>query len=102
MPKDLDLHVVVEHSATKMTEPLREWWLDHQQFEFHTTPTYGWWLILAEWWFAELAKQGLGRPPRELGVSIKDWIPRWNEYPRPFDWHKSADEIVYMLFPPDV
>ena len=102
VPKDLDLHVVVEHSATKMTEPLREWWLDHQQFEFHTTPTYGWWLTLAEWWFAGLANQGLGRPTGELGASIRDWIERWNKYSRPFDWHKSADEIVYMLFPADV
>lgn len=99
VPEDLDLHVVVDHASTKMTEELREWRLKHLRFEFHTTPTYGWWMTVAEWWFAELANHGLGRSPAELAASINDWIPRWNEYPRPFVWHKSADEIVDMLFP---
>ena len=100
VPEDLDLHVVVDYASTKMTEALRDWLLvGHLGFELHTLPTYGWWMILAEWWFSELAKLELGRSPSELAASIKDWIPKWNEHPYPFDWHKDADEIVYMLFP---
>jgi len=99
VPEDLDLHVVVDYGSTKMTEALREWLLGHLRFEFHTTPTYGWWMTVAEWWFTELATHGLARSPAELAASINEWIPRWNEYPRPFDWHKSADEIVHMLYP---
>ncbi len=30
-------------------------------------------------------------------ASIRTWIERWNEDPRPFVWHKSADEILESL-----
>ena len=56
-------------------------------------------MYLVEWWLAELAAKGLGRPTTELPASINDWIERWNGSPRPFVWHKSTDQIVYMLFP---
>lgn len=101
VPEDLDVHVVVDYASTTMTEALREFLIDNLRFQIHTTPTYGWWMTIAEWWFAELAAKGLGRSPTELGASIEQWIQRWNQYRRPYDWHKSADEIVYMLFPED-
>jgi hypothetical protein len=30
---------------------------------------------------------------RELVASIRTWIANWNDDPKPFIWHKSADEI---------
>jgi hypothetical protein len=52
---------------------------------------------LVERWFAELTtkwlKRGTHRSVRELTTSITDW----NENPRPFVWHKTANEIVDNL-----
>ena len=35
-------------------------------------------------------------PPidKELKSAIEHWIAHWNEEPKPFVWHKSADEIL--------
>ena len=35
--------------------------------------------------------------PRELVASIRTWITNWNRYPKPFIWHKTADEILDFL-----
>jgi hypothetical protein len=34
------------------------------------------------------------RTPRD---SIRTWITNWNDDPKPFVWHKSADEILDSL-----
>jgi hypothetical protein len=36
-------------------------------------------------------------PPGELVASICTWITRWNDDPKPFVWHKIADEILDSL-----
>jgi hypothetical protein len=30
-------------------------------------------------------------------ISIRTWIAGWNDNPRPFVWHKTADEILDSL-----
>ena len=68
---------------------------------FHFTPTYSSWLNLVERWFAELTtkwrRRGTHRSVRELVASIRTWITNWNDEPRPFVWHKTADEILDSL-----
>jgi hypothetical protein len=39
-------------------------------------------------------KRGSHRSVRDLVASIRTWITNWNDDPRPFVWHKSADEIL--------
>jgi hypothetical protein len=34
---------------------------------------------------------------RDLTASIRTWINTWNEDPRPYVWHKTADEILDSL-----
>jgi transposase len=67
----------------------------------HFTPTYGSWLNLVERWFAELTekwlRRGTHRSTRELETAIRHWIDTWNEAPRPFVRHKTADEILDNL-----
>jgi hypothetical protein len=67
----------------------------------HFTPTYSSWLNLLERWFAELTtkwiKRGTHRSVRDLVASIRTWIAHWNENPKPFVWHKTADEILDSL-----
>jgi transposase len=70
-------------------------------FTLHITPTYSSWLNLVERWFAELTTKrlspGTHRSTKELVASIRTWIERWNDEPRPFVWHKTADQILESL-----
>ena len=68
---------------------------------FHFTPTYSSWMNLVERWFAELTtkwiKRGTHHSVRDLTASIKTWVTNWNDNPRPYVWHKTADEILETL-----
>ncbi len=76
----------------------KRWLVAHPRFHLHFTPTYSSWLNLVERWFSELTtkwlKRGSHRSVPELTASIQSWIDTWNEDPRPFVWHKTADEIL--------
>lgn len=39
-------------------------------------------------------KRGAHRSVRDLVASIHTWIAVWNDDPRPYAWHKDADEIL--------
>ena len=101
VPDDLDVHVVLDNSSTHKTPSIQRWLVRHPRFTMHFTPTYSSWLNLVERWFAELTtkwiKRGTHRSVRELVASIRTWILGWNEDPKPFVWHKSADEILEGL-----
>ena len=101
VPEHLDVHVVLDNSSTHKTPSIQRWLLRHPRFTLHFTPTYSSWLNLVERWFAELTtkwiKRGTHRSVRDLVASIRTWIAGWNENPRPFVWHKTADEILDSL-----
>jgi len=101
VPADLDVHVIVDNSSTHKTPTIQRWLLRHPRFTLHFTPTYSSWLNLVERWFAELTDKWLRRAThrstRELVASIRTWIEQWNDQPRPFIWHKTADEILDNL-----
>jgi len=101
VPADLDVHLVLDNSATHKTPSIQRWLRRHPRFVLHFTPTYSSWLNLVERWFAELTtkwiKRGTHRSVRDLVASIRSWIANWNDDPQPFVWHKSADEILSSL-----
>jgi transposase len=101
VPDDLDVHVIVDNSSTHKTPAIHRWLLRHPRFELHFTPTYSSWLNLVERWFAELTtkwlRRGTHRSTRELQTAISTWIQNWNRDPKPFVWHKTADEILNNL-----
>jgi transposase len=101
VPSHLDVHVVVDNSSTHKTPAIQRWLVRHPRFTLHFTPTYSSWLNLVERWFAELTqkwlKRGTHRSTRELVASIRTWIRLWNDAPKPFVWHKTADEILDNL-----
>ena len=37
------------------------------------------------------------RSSKELIAAIRTWTKLWNEEPKPFVWHKTADEILDNL-----
>jgi transposase len=101
VPQDLDIHLVVDNVSTHKTPEIQRWLLRHPRFHLHFTPTYSSWINLVERWFAELTnkwlRRGTHRSTKELESAIEHWIGRWNEEPKPFVWHKSADEILETL-----
>ena len=101
VPKDLDLHLVLDNYATHKTPAVKEWLLKHPRFYLHFTPTSSSWMNLVERWFAELTNRKLRRSAHrsvtELENDIRKWINEWNKNPRPFVWTKTADEILENL-----
>ena len=101
VPDGLDVHLVVDNVSTHKTPEIHRWLLRHPRFHLHFTPTYSSWMNLVERWFAELTtkwlRRGTHRSTKELESSIQTWIDGWNEEPKPFVWHKSADEILDTL-----
>jgi transposase len=101
VPDELDVHVIVDNSSTHKTPEIHRWLLRNPRFELHFTPTYSSWLNLVERWFAELTakwlRRGTHRSTRELETAISAWVEHWNDDPKPFVWHKTADEIFDTL-----
>jgi transposase len=101
VPAELDVHVVVDNASTHKTPAVHKWLLRHPRFRFHFTPTSSSWLNLVERWFAELTTRKLRRSAhrstKELVADLHTWTATWNDNPRPFIWHKTADEILNNL-----
>ena len=101
VPGELAVHVVLDNVATHRTPEIQRWLRRHPRFTFHFTPTYSSWMNLVERWFAELTTKWLRRGTHH-GVSdliraVEAWVADWNEHPRPFIWHKTADQIFDNL-----
>ena len=101
VPDELAVHVILDNLSTHKTPAVHEWLLRHPRFHFHFTPTYGSWMNLVERWFSALTTKKLQRSAhvsvKALASDIRDWVETWNENPRPFTWHKSAEEILDRL-----
>jgi transposase len=101
VPKDLDVHVILDNLSTHKTPKVQKWLLRHRRFHFHFTPTYGSWMNLVERWFSALTTKKLQRSAhrsvKELTADIEAWVANWNDNPTPFIWHKTADEILDRL-----
>ena len=97
VPDGLDVHIVLDNVSTHKTPTVKRWLVRHPRFKLHFTPTYSSWMNLVERWFSELTtkwlKRGTHRSVAELKDSINAWVDNWNDNPRPFVWHKTADQI---------
>jgi transposase len=101
VPKNLDVHVVLDNLSTHKTPKVQKWLLRHRRFHFHFTPTYGSWMNLVERWFSALTTKKLQRSAhnsvKALATDIEAWVDHWNHDPKPYVWHRSADEILDRL-----
>jgi transposase/transcriptional regulator with XRE-family HTH domain len=100
VPKNLDVHLVVDNLSAHKHPKVAEW-LEHpkrKRFQLHFTPTSSSWLNLVERWFKELTDKRLRRGSfgsvRELVDAIELWADHWNDDPKPFVWHKTANQII--------
>jgi transposase len=94
VPKDPDLHLVLDNYATHKTPAIHQWLVRNPRFHLHFTPTSSSWLNLVERWFAELTNRKLRRSAHRsvtaLETGIRKWINEWNKDPKPFVWTKTA------------
>lgn len=98
VPGQLDVHLVMDNYGTHKTPSVRAWFGRHPRFHVHYTPTSASWLNLVERWFALLSerqiKRGSHRSTQELERAIRAFLDAYNDDPKPFVWHKDADEII--------
>ena len=101
VPKELDIHLVLDNYGTHRTAMLHKWLLRHPRFHLRFTPTSASWLNQIERWFAEITnkqiRRGSYRSTRELVQAIEDYLAVYNEDPKPFIWTKSAGDIRESL-----
>lgn len=98
VPRDLDIHLILDNYATHKTAAIRRWLAKRPRYHVHFTPTSASWLNLVERWFVELTekqiRRGVHRSTRELVTAIQQYLAVTNGMPKPFAWHKTADEIL--------
>lgn len=98
VPADLDIHLVLDNSATHKTTLIRNWLAKRPRYHVHFTPTSASWINLVECWFALLSARqlcrGAFRSTDDLERAIHAYIAATNEQPKPFIWTKTADEIL--------
>lgn len=101
VPKELDIHLILDNYSTHKTQLVRRWLARHPRFHVHFTPTYSSWINLVESWFAVLTarqiRRGSFQSTRELEKTVRAYIDDNNETPTPFVWTKSADEILNSI-----
>ena len=101
MPPDLDIHIVMDNYSTHKTKAVRDWFARRPRWHVHFTPTSASWLNQVERFFADLTekqiRRGVHRSTAELERAITDYIETVNEAPKPFRWHKSADDILASI-----
>lgn len=101
IPPDLDVHLVIDNYAAHK-HPNVTRWLEQphrkDRWNVHYTPTSASWLNLVERWFRELTQKRLRRDSftsvTELVEAINAWTDHWNQNPRPFIWHQTAQDII--------
>ena len=101
MPPDLEIHIVMDNYSTHKTKTIRDWFARRPRWHVHFTPTSASWLNQVERFFADLTerqiRRGVHRSTVELEQAITGYIDTVNEDPKPFRWHKTADEILASI-----
>jgi transposase len=98
VPADLDIHLVLDNSATHKTKLIRDWLAKRPRYHVHFTPTSASWINQVERWFGLLTdralRRGVHRSVADLERAIRAFIDATNADPKPFRWLKSAEDIL--------
>jgi transposase len=101
VPRDLEVHLVMDNYATHKTPAIRAWLARRPHWHVHLTPTSASWLNQIERFFAELTnkqiRRGVHRSLRQLEDAIHRYIDTVNADPKPFRWTRSADDILASI-----
>jgi transposase len=98
VPRDLDVHLIMDNYATHKTEPIRKWLGARPRWHVHFTPTASSWVNQVERFFADITERQIRRgvhcSTAELETAIRAYLDAVNADPKPFRWTKSADDIL--------
>ena len=98
VPKELDLHLIVDNYATHKHEKVRNWLKRNTRVKLHFIPTSSSWLNLVERFFGLITekqiRRGVFTSVASLEQAIQDFIDQHNANKKPFVWTKSAAEIL--------
>src|SRR5271154_2514641 len=101
VPRDLDVHLVMDNYATHKTPLIRNWLACRPRWHVHLTPTSSSWLNQVERFFALLTerqiRRGVHRSIDALCAAIDNFIAAHNADPKPFRWTRSADDILASI-----
>jgi transposase len=101
VPRNLDLHLILDNYGTHKTPLIHRWLVKRPRFHLHFTPTGASWINLVERWFATLTekqvRRGSYRSTKQLVDAIRGYIRLNNQDPKPFVWTKTADEILTSI-----
>jgi transposase len=97
-PKSLDLHLVVDNSATHKHPEVKAWLARPPRFHLHLTPTSASWLNLVERFFGliteDAIRRGVFRSVADLEAAIEAYLDHHNADPKPFIWTAPAPDIL--------
>jgi transposase len=101
VPRELDLHVIVDNYATHKHVAVTDWLTRHRRVHLHFTPTSSSWLNQVERFFAEITdkaiRRGVFRSVHELEEAIMAFLAHRNEHPTPYTWTASVEAIMEKI-----
>jgi putative transposase len=101
VPKELDIHLVVDNYATHKHTKVRNWLAARERYHVHYTPTYSSWLNQVETWFhiitQKAIRRGSFRSTKQLRDKIDQFVKDYNTNSKPFMWTATADSILAKL-----
>jgi len=101
VPADLVVHLVMDNDATHKTKPIRDWLAKRPRWHVHFTPTGASWINQVERFFALITdkqiRRGVHRSTQQLEADIRAFIDAHNASPKPFQWTKSANDILAAI-----
>lgn len=101
VPRDLDVHLVMDNDATHKTKSIRDWLARRPRWHVHFTPTSASWVNQVERFFALITdkqiRRGVHRSTQQLETDIRTFIDNHNADPKPFRWIKSADDMLAAI-----
>ena len=101
VPKDLDIHLVVDNYCTHKHAKVRGWLAARPRYHVHFTPTYASWLNQVERWFGIITQRAIRRGTfknvKELTAKIEQFVSNYNKNTTPFSWTATADSIFEKI-----
>ena len=98
VPKDMDIHLVVDNYATHKHQKVRNWLAVRPRYHVHYTPTYSSWLNQVEIWFNIITQKAIRRGSfssvKQLSEKIERFVESYNSDSKPFSWTATADSIL--------
>ncbi len=98
VPAEMPIHLIMDNYATHKTDKGRAWLAARPRYNIHFTPTSASWLSLVERFFSTLSEKWIKRQAhvsvKDLEASIEHYLETYNQNPKPFRWHKKAEDIL--------